>query len=152
MRGELYQVDGEAADVASASGTIRVALVEDHAMLRRSLRQVIDREEDMQVTLEANDLNAAARDLRTERTDVLVLDARVSTGSGLDRIPQLHRLAPGMQIVIITMHVNRTLADQALKAGAIGFVLKDTADAELCDAIRNAARGVQYRSPRVSDR
>ncbi len=68
----------------------------------------------------------------------------------MDQIRRLHSLVPGTQIVLITMQDSRALADAALAAGAIGFVLKDTADQELCEAVRHAADHVPYLSPRVT--
>ncbi len=149
MRGELYAIDRPKSAGLPPHGRIGVALAEEHSMLRRTLRRLIDGERDMRVIVEATEPEGLVGQLRRSHPDVLVLDARRSEGSSVDQIRRLHSLVPGTQIVLITMQDSRALADAALAAGAIGFVLKDTADQELCEAVRHAADNVPYLSPRV---
>jgi two-component system response regulator NreC len=80
---------------------------------------------------------------------VLVLDLRMPNASSVDAIRHLREDARRTEVVLVTMNDSPMLAAQALEAGAIGFVLKDTADTELPDAVRRAARGHEYLSPRV---
>ena len=152
MRGHLRAVDGRVAGNAPGACRIRVVLADDHAALRRNLRRLLDREEDVEVVGVASDLEGAMREVRQLRPQVLVLDLRMPDGSGATGIARLRKQSPRTQIVVITMHRSAGLADLALKAGAVGFVLKDTADAELSDAVRCAARGMRYSSPRLSER
>ena len=126
-----------------------MVLADDHDSLRRNLRRVLEGEEDVEVVGEAKDLESAARETRRHRPDVLVLGLRVPGGSGLDGIGRLREQSPNTEIVIISMHENEMYARQAFEAGAIAFVLKDSADVELAPAVRSAARGVQYASPRL---
>ncbi|HSO99029.1 MAG TPA: response regulator transcription factor [Solirubrobacteraceae bacterium] len=134
----------------SGARPIRVVLADDHAPLRRTLRLLLEREDDLELVAEAGDLETALREVRARRPDVLVVDFRMPNGSSAERIGRLHEQSPRTAIVVITMHENPMFADHALEAGAIGFVRKDAADLELPDAVRSAARGVQYRSPHLS--
>jgi len=110
---------------------------------------VLEYEQDITVVVEAGDLESAIRGMGSHRPDVLVLDLRMPNGSSSERIERLRGHSPRTAIVIITMQANEMFAELALKAGAIGFVLKDHADQELACAVRDAARGVEYRSPHL---
>jgi two-component system response regulator NreC len=129
---------------------IRVVLADDHALLRRSLRLLLDEEQDFEVVAEADDLASAASHVERLRPAVLVLDLRMPGGSSIDLIEQLRGRLPQTEIVVLTMEQNPGFARRALAAGALGFVLKDTADMELPAAVRAAAHGQEYVSPRVA--
>jgi two-component system response regulator NreC len=129
-----------------------VVLADDHVALRRTLRLLLDREDDVTVVAEASDLETAARQVAAHRPDVLVLDLRITDRSNAERLARLLAPSPRTGIVVITMHESAQLAQHALDAGALGFVLKDTADHELLDAVRRVARGLTYTSPRVRPR
>jgi two-component system, NarL family, response regulator NreC len=118
--------------------------------MRRSLRLLLDNERDIEVVAEAGELSTAIGHVRGYRPQVLVLDLRMPDGSSVQAIRRLRAQAPGTEVVAITMHEGPAFAKHALDAGAIGFVLKDTADAELAEAVRSAARGEVYTSPRVT--
>ena len=150
MRGHLRPVDGDSSGGVSGARPVRVVLADDHPTLRRTLSRLLEGEDDLEVVAEAGDLETAVREVGAHRPDVLVLDFRMPNGSSAERIGRLHEQSPHTAIVVITMHENTMFANYALKAGAIGFVRKDIADLELPDAVRSAARGVQYRSPRLS--
>jgi two-component system, NarL family, response regulator NreC len=134
------------------SAPIDVVLAEDHATMRRSLRQLLDSEPDIQVVAEAPDLNMAITHVHGHHPDVLVLDLRMPSGSSIELIRRLRVLRQATSVVVITMHEGRAYAMQAHDAGAVGYVLKDTADSELPEAVRRAARGEIYTSPRVTPR
>jgi two-component system response regulator NreC len=129
-----------------------VILAEDHRQMRRSLRVLLDGENDIEVVAEADDLTAVVRQLRKQRPRVVVLGLGTTDGSGGEAIGQLRTRAPESQIVVLTMDENPALAQHALAAGALGFVVKDLADAELAQAIRHAAHGQQYISPKIASR
>ena len=133
-------------------GTIRVVIADDHAVVRRGLRQVLDAEEGFEVVAEASDLDGARRYVRGHHPDVLVLDLNMPGGSSLDGIPEIRAECPGTQIVVLTMQDEPAYARHALGAGALGYVLKESAESELVEAIRRAAAGDTYLNPRLGAR
>lgn len=130
--------------------TIRVVLADDHALMRRTLRLLLEGEQGLEVIAEAGDLNLLVRHVDAHQPHVLVLDLGMPDGSSSEAIRQLRERLPEMQIVIVTMEENPVFAQRAVVAGAVGFVLKDRADEELAEAIRMAACGEQYVSPRLA--
>lgn len=135
---------------SSPSLPITVVIVEDHKTMRRGLRLLLGQEQDIEVVAEAGDLATALQDVHRHHPQVLVLDLLLPDGSGLDAIGPLRVREPGTQIVCLTMQDSPAFAKRAVGAGAIGFVLKDTAEIELSDAVRSAARGERYMSPRMA--
>jgi two-component system response regulator NreC len=142
----------EEPQTAVENAQIRVLLADDHALMRRSLRLLLDGEEGMEVVAEANDLAAVARHVHAHEPQVLVLDLGMPDGSSIEAISRLRERAPDTQIVVMTMDENPVFAKRAFAAGALGFVAKDLADAELPLAVRAAARGEEFVSPRVAVR
>jgi two-component system, NarL family, response regulator NreC len=131
---------------------IRVVLADDHAQMRRSLRLLLDGEDGVTVIAEAGDLSTVMRHVHDHRPDVLVIDLRMPNGSSFEAIRRLRQQIPSTEIVVVTMEESPAFAQRALDAGAIGFVLKDTADGELPEAVRRAAEREHYISPRVAGR
>lgn len=140
--------DPAPADAASAQ-PIRVVIADDHAVVRRGLRALLDSEDGFEVVAEAGDIAAARRYVRGHHPDVLVLDINMPEGSSLDHVPALRSEAPGTNIVVLTMQDEPAYARQSLAAGALGYVLKDAADSELVEAVRRAAAGEGYLNPRL---
>jgi two-component system response regulator NreC len=132
--------------------TIRVVIADDHAVVRRGLRQLLEDEGDFEVVAEAGDIESARRYVRGHHPDVLVLDLNMPEGSSLDAVPDIRADSPDTRIVVLTMQNEPAYARQALAAGVLGYVLKDAADAELVEAVRRAARGDSYLNPRLGAR
>lgn len=130
--------------------SITVVLADDHAVVRRSLRQLLDGAQHVSVLAEASDLSTAAREVHTHTPRVLVLDLGLPNGPSLEKITRLRSEVPRTEVIVLTMEESPLFAQQAFDAGAVGFVLKHRADAELLDAIHHAARGEEYVSPRVA--
>jgi two-component system, NarL family, response regulator NreC len=131
---------------------IRVVIADDHAVVRRGLRQVLEADGAFELVAEAPDLDAARRYTRGHHPDVLVLDLNMPGGSSLDAIPEIRAECPHTQIVVLTMQDEPEYARSALGAGALGYVLKEAAETELVDAIRRAANGDTYLNPRLGAR
>ena len=129
---------------------IRVVLADDHALMRRSLRLLLDSEPDLEVIAEVADLETVMHHVREHRPHVLVLDLGMTTEASVQAIRRLRREVPGAEIVVLTMEESAAFAQQTLGAGAIAFVLKERSDEDLPEAVRRAARGQHYVSPRLA--
>ena len=127
----------------------RIVLADDHPVVRRGLRMLLDAEEGLEVVAEAGDVDTAVRKVRGYKPDVLVLDLSMPGGSGLDAIPRVLEASPRTAIVVLTMQDEPEVARAALRAGALGFVLKEAADTELVQAVHAAAAGRSYLNPRI---
>ena len=131
---------------------IRVLIADDHSVVRRGLRQLLEGEDDLEVVAEASDVEEARRFVRGHRPDVLVLDLNMPGESSLEAIPEMRAESPETQIVVLTMQNEPAYARQALSAGVLGYVLKEAADEELVEAVRRAAAGDNYLNPRLGAR
>ena len=141
-------MDAEQADREKTT----VVIADDHTVVRQGLRLLIDNEAGLQVIAEAGTVPDAERLTRAHRPSVLVLDLNMPGGSSLEAIPRLREDAPDTSIVVLTMQDDPAFARQALRSGALGFVLKEAADEELLEAIRLAAAGDTYLNPRLGAR
>jgi len=117
-----------------------------------SVRLLLDSEDGLEVIAEADDIASAMRHVKGHLPHVLVLDLSMPNGSSIEAIRRLRERVPGIEIVVLTMDDDPIFAQHALNAGAIGLVLKQTADTELPKAVRSAARGEEQVSPRVAAR
>lgn len=129
-----------------------MVLADDHQVVRSGLRVLLQSDGRFAVVGEAGDVAATARTVRELRPRVLVLDLNMGGESSLDAIPQLRAEAPETQIVVLTMQENPAFAQAALRAGAVGYVLKDAADSELMSAVVLAADGRTYLNPELGAR
>jgi two-component system response regulator NreC len=127
-------------------------IADDHAVVRRGLRQVINSEDDLEVVAEASNLGDARRYVRGHHPNVLVLDLNLPEGLSLNAIPDIRAEFPETQVVVLTMQNEPAYARQALSAGALGYVLKEAAESELVEAVRRAAAGDTYLNPRLGAR
>src|SRR6266581_7693766 len=135
------QAGGGQDSAAPQQQPIRIVLADDHAVVRSGLRLLLDAETDFEVVAEAGDVDAAARYVRGHHPAVLVLDLNMPGGSSLEAIPTLREESPETQIVVLTMQQEPAFAREALSGGALGYVLKEAADDELVEAVRQAAVG-----------
>jgi two-component system, NarL family, response regulator NreC len=131
---------------------ITIVLADDHRIVRAGLRLLLEAEHDMQVVAEAGDLELAERRVVAYHPTVLLLDVNMPGGSSVPSIPRLRASAPGTRIVMLTMQNDAELAREALQAGATGYVLKESAEAELIQAVRLAAEGRTYLNPELGAR
>jgi two-component system response regulator NreC len=135
--------------MGAATAETTIVLADDHAVVRRGLRMILDSEEDFEVLAEAGDIASAIRYVGAHRPTVLVLDVTMPEGSTLPSIPAIREASPGTAIVVLTMESEPVFAREALRAGALGYVLKEAADDELVTAVRLAADGQTYLHPQL---
>jgi two-component system, NarL family, response regulator NreC len=131
---------------------IRIVIADDHEVVRTGLRMLLDSQPDFEVVAEASDTDSARRYVRGHHPKVLVLDLNMPGGSSLEAIPAMREEFPDTQIVVLTMQKEPAFAREALSAGALGYVLKEAAHAELVEAVRRAAVGESYLNPRLGAR
>jgi two-component system, NarL family, response regulator NreC len=139
-------------DDSSGPEEITVVLADDHVVVRKGLRLLLDAEPELRVVAEAGTVPDALRMVRAHRPAVIVLDLNMPGGSSLEAIATMLLQAPATAIVVLTMQNEPSFARQAFQAGALGFVLKEAADDELLGAIRLAADGETYLNPRLGAR
>jgi two-component system response regulator NreC len=129
---------------------VTVVLADDHALIRRSLRLVLETEDGLDVVAEAADLDTVPRHVHGHPPHVVVLDLQMPGGSSIGAIRRLRQKVPQTEILVMTMERSPAFAQRALDAGAVGLLLKNRADTELAAAIRAAARGEEFVSPDVA--
>jgi len=133
-------------------GTITVVLADDHPVVRSGLRMLLDAQDDLEVVAEAGDVGAARRSVLGYKPTVLVLDLNMPGGSSLEAIPAMAESSPDTSVVVLTMQEDPAFAREALRAGASGYVLKQSAGTELVQAIRAAASGGTWLNPELGAR
>ncbi|MGA5495343.1 response regulator transcription factor [Streptomyces cinereoruber] len=130
-----------------AGQPIRVVIADDEPLIRAGIRMILISDPDIQVVGEAADGRAAVEAARAHAADVVLLDIQMPVLDGLSALPELRRAAPGARVIILTTFGERENVLRALEHGGAGFLLKDTAPAELIGAVRAAAAGDAYLSP-----
>ena len=130
----------------------RILLVEDHRILREGLRAILEAQPDLAVLGEAADGAEAICRARELQPDLVVLDLSMPRMNGLDALADLKRVAPGARVLILTAQTGDEYVFSALRAGADGFLLKDSTAAELLVGVRSVAAGTRYLSPPVAAR
>src|SRR6478735_3307412 len=128
---------------------ITIVLADDHAVVRSGLRLLLD-QAGLHVLAEAGDAESALRSVLGHKPTVLVLDLNMpGEPTSLEAIPRVADVSPGTRVVVLTMQEDPEFARRALRAGAVAYVLKEAADDELVEAVRRAAAGQNYVTPRL---
>ncbi len=123
---------------------IRVLVADDHAVVRRGVVQILAESPHIVVAGEASCGSEVLRAVRENDYDIVLLDIAMPGGSGLEVLKQLHSLKPDVQVLILSMYPEKQYALRALKAGAAGYLTKDSAPDELIDAIDRISQGDKY--------
>ncbi|SDH55812.1 DNA-binding response regulator, NarL/FixJ family, contains REC and HTH domains [Sinosporangium album] len=125
----------------------RILLADDHALVRRGLRLILDAEPDLVVVAEASDGAEAVEAVASGGIDLAVLDVAMPRMTGIQAAREISRRAPEVRILILSMYDNEQYFFESLKAGASGYVLKSVADQDLLEACRAAMRGEPFLYP-----
>jgi two-component system response regulator NreC len=144
--------DAHEPDPVADGDLTRVVIADDHAVVRAGLRLVLDAEDGIEVVAEVGDAEAAARAVLGHHPHVLVLDLNMPGEPSLEAIPKIVAQSPETAIVVLTMQQDLNFAREALRSGARGYVLKDSANAELVQAVRMAREGRTYLNPELGAR
>jgi two-component system response regulator NreC len=132
--------------------TIRVLLVDDHAVVRSGLRRVLEAEEDIEVVAESGDLRNAVFEARAHKPDVIVMDVVMPGASGIEATPAVLKEAEDAKVLMLSMQDDPRYVREAFSVGASGYVLKEAADTEVVDAVREVAKGGRYVHPELGAR
>lgn len=128
---------------------LTILLADDHTMVRQGLRKVLEDRPDWEV-LEAGDGREAVRVAEERKPDVAVLDVAMPLLNGIEATRQIVRRCPGTKVLVLSMHSDEAYVTQILKAGAIGYLLKDSADVDLLQAVDAVAAGKSFFSPAIA--
>src|SRR5262245_21354180 len=131
-------------------GKLKVLLADDHALLRLGLKKILEERPEWQVIAEAGDGRTAVRQTLALQPDVAILDIGMPMLNGIEATRQIVRRLPSVGILILSMHADEAYITQALKAGARGYLLKDSADTDLIRAVGAVAAGKSFFSPAVA--
>jgi two-component system invasion response regulator UvrY len=130
---------------------IKVLIADDHAVVRCGLRQILSETPDILVDGEASTVQEVRQLVHEQRWDVVVLDITMPGGSGLDLISELRRLSPSPRVLVLTVYPEEQYAVRAIRAGAAGFLTKESAPEQLIAAVRKIAGGGRYVSGELAE-
>lgn len=136
----------------TTDATISIVVADDHAVMRSGLKMLLEAEADIEVVAEAGDVEETIRKLKAYKPDVLLLDLHMPGGPSLKFIPEMLKSSPDSRIVVLTMQNSPGFVREALRAGAIAYVTKEAADAEVVDAVRLAVSDQPYLEPKLGAR
>ena len=131
---------------------IKVCVVDDHVVVREGLKRIISENPGMSVTAEAGDGNEALKVIQQQPFDVVLLDITMPNKNGMDVLKELRARSPRLPVLVLSMHAEEHYAVRVLRAGAAGYLTKESAPEKLVQAIRQVVRGGKYVSPAVAER
>lgn len=129
---------------------IRILLVDDHKIMRDGLSAVLERETDFEIAAEAANGRDAVNVARSLQPDVIIMDVVMPDVNGIDATIQIRRDSPNARIIALTMHSDKNYLTRMLRAGTVGYLLKDCAAEELVKAVRDVAAGKRYISSDIA--
>jgi two-component system, NarL family, response regulator NreC len=130
---------------------IRILLADDHAMVRKGFRMILEAQADMEIIGEAGNGREAVELAESLRPDLIVMDVAMPELNGIEATRRLAVSSPRTRVLALSMHKDSVYVREILRAGARGYLLKDSIDSDLVNAVRSVAKGDGYLSPAVSD-
>jgi DNA-binding NarL/FixJ family response regulator len=131
-------------------GQLRILLADDHTVVRQGLRKVLEERSDWVVVAEAGNGREAVQKAEEARPDVAILDVAMPLLNGIEATRQIVKRSPTTRVLVLTMHSDEAYVNQILKAGATGYLLKDSADVDLIQAVSAVSQGKSFFSPAVA--
>jgi DNA-binding NarL/FixJ family response regulator len=131
-------------------GKLRILLGDDHTLMRHGLRKVLEARPEWEIVAEAGDGRSAVRQVLALEPDVAVLDIGMPLLNGIEATAQITRRAPDVKVLILSMYADEAYVIQAVRAGARGYLLKDSAGIDLIGAIASLAAGTSFFSPPIA--
>jgi len=131
-------------------GKLRILVGDDHTLVRQGFRKILEERPEWEVVAEASDGREAVRQALSVLPDLAILDIGMPFLNGIEATRQITRRAPAVRVLILSMHSDEAYISQALKAGARGYLLKDSADVDLIRGVRAVASGKSFFSPTVA--
>ena len=128
----------------------RVLLADDHALVRAGIRALLEKIPNVEVIGEANSGREALEMIKSKMPNLVLMDIAMSELGGLEALPRITKDFPGVNVIILSAHANEEYVIRALRSGAVGYMLKDAATAELELAIRSVGEEKTYLSPSIS--
>ena len=152
MSAQEQKAGGRGASSVKTGGKARILVVDDHPIVRQGLADLLDSQDDFCCCASAGDLVKAQEAVVAEKPDIVLLDLRLGQADGLESIKALKSRFENLRIVIISQFDETVYAERALRAGAMGYVMKDQATEEVLGAIRTVLGGQVYLSRAMTDR
>jgi DNA-binding NarL/FixJ family response regulator len=131
--------------------TLRILLVDDHPVVRQGLRYMLESDPAVTIVGEASDGPEAVRLATEHLPDIVVMDVSLPGMNGIEATREITRCAPGVKVLVVSMHADPAYVRQGVKAGARGYLLKDSEDLDLLHAVKVIATGETYFSPAVAE-
>ena len=129
---------------------IRILLADDHTIVRQGLRKMLEEQPEWEVVAEAGDGREAVRLAEQHKPDVAIVDVAMPLLNGIEATRQITKRAPGTRVLVLSKHADDAYVIQILQAGATGYLLKDSADVDLIQAVTAVARGKSFFSPAIA--
>ena len=129
---------------------LRILLADDHTVVRQGLRKVLEARPEWQVVAEAGDGREAVRLAEETNPDVAILDVAMPLLNGIEAVRQIARKVPSARTLVLSMHADEAYVTQMLRAGAAGYLLKDSADVDLLQAVDAVSAGKSFFSPAIA--